>query len=84
MVYAKDMMTHNEISRGAINYTDYVIGLDPIGAGDLRSDFYLFVMGQEAAGNFTDFPEAWAVFNEQIVKPVYRLDIPAVPNPEIV
>lgn len=77
-------MTHQKTMVGALHYTDGVLGLDPIGSGDLRADYYLFVEEQVHVNSFIGYPEAWAEFNERIVKPVYKLDIPAVGETRIV
>lgn len=61
-----------------LDYTDGVLWLDPIGSGDLRSDFCQFAKGLALSGAFTTVEEAWDRFNERVVKPVYGVDIPAV------
>ena len=71
-------MNINQIVLEAIQYTDEKLGLDPIGASDLRQDFITYVQEAYHSHRFITIKNAWAQFNQDIIKPVYRINIPAV------
>ncbi len=60
-----------------MNYTDEVMGLDPIGSSDIRHDFNVFVRNLVQSGSYVDVENAWVLFNNEVLKPIYRLDLPA-------
>jgi len=70
----------DKIYVSAHNYAWDVMGLDPIGASDMLSDWAAFVKNLVLQNKYAQPSVAWENFNEEVIKPIYKLDLPALPE----
>ena len=79
--------TRLEVEVECAGYVSQVLGLD-LQAGvpdrEIWLDFVCWLSGWLSAGGSSSPVEIWEVFNAQVIEPVYRISVPALPEPEVV
>jgi len=63
-----------------VNYLEWDLGLDPIGASDMIHDFVKWFTPKYYQGEFVSPEQMWVLFNKQVVEPVYKISVVAVPE----